>query len=214
MCWTRMSRQSFRTSSSDPIHRRLMSRKPLLAVGCGLLAVTLPLSLSACAASEGSATEQQVSRLQAASGMADLVEPAAREYTVTDVVVEAPELLGEPSANAVGGSLTLTDRVITEATFNAEYEAGKSLTFNLTEPVMLRRDDDAASPVTAVGTLSLPGTEWYSARARVQADFSDPHQAFLTIEIEVPAGLLERVSHPNFADTVDTITAEVTLEAH
>lgn len=194
------------------------------------IAVALPLGctlgLTACS---GGTDDISGTELRAASG-SDMVElPAEQVYGVQDVEVSAPgiDAESEEQLQDVGydGSLTLSDGVITDAVFSVELADHPTVTFTLTEPLVLRREGGDGVPVNAVGTLTVGSYERHGTSVSLTPTFSDPDRA----EVDVEIGSLDTVFLPSEANgysaeagaeeaddvpsDIDAITARVSLIA-
>lgn len=181
------------------------------SLGClAIAAVLLPGGLAGCSQTLAAGDSASV-ELRAASGSEMLTVPETRDYEVTGFAVANPEALrGGAGSSARGeGYLVLSDRVITEAQLTARFTNGETISFTLSEPLVLRREPGSNDAVTAVGTLAVPGAEWHGTRARVSPHFTEGGSATLDVEIAVPDSLLAQGTG---GDGAGTVTATITLD--
>lgn len=178
------------------------------------------LGLVACSAP---AHELSSTELRAASG-SDMVEsPSQQVYGVDDVDVVSPGLdaAAEERMEEVDydGSLTLSDGVITDAEFSVTLEQHPTVSFTLTEPLVLRREGGDGVPMNAVGTLTVGTYERHGTSVTLTPTFADADRA----EVDVEIGSLNTVFLPSEAngysgeagaapsEGLDAITARISL---
>lgn len=185
--------------------------RALRATCVAVTAAAAALSLAACSG-ERSVGLRETGELRAATDDDVFAEPAEQRYRVVAVDLSSPELglLGETASIRPEGSLVLSDGEITEARMSVSSGLhGSSIAFQLTEPLVLRRDIDSAEPVDAVGTLSIGGVEHHRTRMELIPSFSADGTAELDLEIPVPASLA--TSPLLGAGEVDSVRATVQL---
>lgn len=159
------------------------------------------LGLTACSSPSQDITGTE---LRAASG-SDMVEmPAQQVYGVEDVDVSAPGLdaAAEEQLEEVDydGAMTLSDGVITDAQFSVTLEDHPTVTFTLTEPLVLRREGGDGVPVNAVGTLTVGTYERHGTSVTLTPSFAEADRAELDVEI----GSLNTVFLPSEANGYST----------
>ena len=188
-------------------------------LGVAALVVTVPLPLAACAQSE--ATESVLAtELRAATGADVFSEPSVQTYSVDDISLSKPgpevlRSLGLPPVTS-SGSLELSDGVITEAELTVTTGvAHQSISFELSEPLVLRRDDHSAEPVDATGVLEIGGVQHHNAQLTLTPEFANDGTATLDIEFDVPEGVLSPLQHSGvpLPGLGDTIAATVSLRS-
>ena len=199
-----------------PVTRFTLSIRTL---GAAALLIAIPLPLAACAQTEATGSVLGA-ELRAATGADVFSEPSVQQYTVESITLTEPNpnslsALGLPPAKS-SGSLQLSDGVITEAEFTVSMgAANQSVSFTLSEPLVLRRDDSAGEPVDATGVLRVGGVHHHNAQLTLIPYFSEDGDATLDVEFDVPDDVLSS----NHRDALplpgmsDTIAATVTLDA-
>ncbi|WP_449277857.1 hypothetical protein [Leucobacter sp. GX24907] len=194
---------------------RMLGRSRTLRAACAAItAVAAVVAFAACTGDRTVDAPGSIGELRAATDDDVFAEPAEQHYRIVSVDVASPDLgvLGASGAIRPEGSLTLSDGEITEADMTiASGLHGKSVSFSLTEPLVLRRDNESAEPVDAVGTLRIGGIEHHRTTVEVIPSFEGDGTATLDLEIPVPASLS---AAPLFSDgAIDSVRATVRLAA-
>ena len=151
--------------------------------------LAVPLCLVGCAAAQPS-SHSVSPPLRAENGSGIFDEQAASEHRVTGLTITKPESLKLLSEHgiAVSGSISVSASEITAATVDARLSDGPSLSFSLTEPVVLRRagDDD---PVTVSGMLTISGQAPVDTSAAITPHLAGQGHDRLELSIALPDGL-------------------------
>lgn len=199
--------------------RRARIKHSVRTLGVAALVLGVPLPLIACAQSEATGSVLG-SELRAATGSDVFSEPAVQEYTVDSITLTRPDpasltALGMANVDSTG-SLQVSDGVITDAHLTVSTGiADQAVSFTLTEPLVLRREDNTGEPVDATGVLDVGSVQHHNAHVTMTPFFSEEGTATLEIEFDVPDDMFS----PGQRDALpppgldETIAATVTLTA-
>src|SRR5699024_9545655 len=115
------------------------------------------------------------------------------------------------------GSLHLSDGVITEAELTVTSGAAhQSVSFTLTEPLVLRRDESMGEPLDGTGLLEVGSVQYHNTHITMIPHFAEDGEATLDVEFDVPGGVFtpgdgEELALPGVSDT---LVATMTLAAN
>lgn len=194
-------------------------RSSLRTLGFAVAVVALPIPLAACSGAQ--AIDNPLGgELRAATGSDVFSEPSVHSYEVQSIAITQPDPMVYDSLDLPrlhgSGSMELSDGVITSATF--ELTTGldqQTVAFELTEPLVLRREDTPKEPVDATGTLQVGEMQRYDTHLAVTPTFDGNGAAVLEVKFHVPDGLaaMHDASLQKLTGNVDTVTAQIVLQA-
>ncbi|WP_427870981.1 hypothetical protein [Leucobacter luti] len=139
-----------------------VGRRSVRVIGAvATVSAVLPLGLMGCA--RAADVTSHAAELHASADSNLLASPAERVYEVTDTSLISPAadsglgaMLTEQVAST--GYMVLTEGVITQAQFNVQIAELPAVSFELTQPAVLRRGGSDGT-VSAVGTLAFDGKQ-------------------------------------------------------
>ena len=133
-----------------------------------------------------------------ASSDSDVIAPPAQQrFTLEDIEVRPASFLpgvAMPTSVEQNGHFVIGDGVITEAHLEAaygdEHNTSAHASFDLTQPVTLRRDLDDDSAFSASGTLTVNGVERKDTAVQFTVVTLDDTAATFDVLVDAPVALL------------------------
>lgn len=193
-----------------------VSRRPLRVTSVIVLGFAVgPFFLTGCAPSSGASVLGPLDSLAESSGVrvqaADsqlLAAPTQHSFVVDSIAAgrllssEGVESFAGPLLAA--GDLTVTDGLITEATISVTAPSVSTVVFQLTEPVLLRREGNNGEAFAAIGTLSYGEMVRPNSEIRITPEL-DAEGGSVTASIGLPEGFLA-------SESVEAGSLEVTVQ--
>ncbi|MBK0419683.1 hypothetical protein JD276_11625 [Leucobacter sp. CSA1] len=168
-------------------------RRSMRAIAIGVTVATAPLCIVSCA-SASTEGEAQGAELRAAAGSDVLAMPAETVYEVTSVTLTDPTAaqLGDVDLSQLqsDGSLVLNDGIITEASLSFTLANSPAVSFVLTEPLVLRKNEGFDQAINATGTLVVDGVERPGTPVELVPRFEDDGRAEFDVEFDLPESVL------------------------